>query len=149
MPLETPPTGRASLNLVSLMCRDHHRQCEFYRQAFGWPEIDAVSSPIFRALDAGPVAIGFHADEAFDLLGLAEWRGGDATALHVTIDVGSAAAVDAAVAGLVALGATVVQGPFTTYYDARQVVLRDPEGNVFRISSSQDALRPHSSAGLE
>jgi uncharacterized glyoxalase superfamily protein PhnB len=149
MPLETPPTGRASLNIVSMMCRDHHRQCEFYRDAFGWPELGAVTSPIFRALDAGPMALGFHADEAFDLLGMADWRYSDGTSLHVTIDVGSAEAVDAAVDGLVALGATVIQGPFTTYYDARQVVLRDPEGNVFRISSSQDDLRQHSSAGLE
>ena len=147
MPLETPPTGRASLNLVSMMCRDHHRQCEFYRQAFGWPELDAVTSPIFRALDAGPMAVGFHADEAFDLLGVPDWRDRDGTALHMTIDVGSAAAVDAAVDGLVALGATVIQGPFTTYYDARQVVLHDPEGNLFRISSSQDSLRSRSSAG--
>ena len=34
-------------------------------------------------------------------------------------------------------------------YEARQVVLRDPEGNVFRISSNQDDLRQHSWAGLE
>lgn len=33
-----------------------------------------------------------------------------------------------------------VQGPFTTYYDARQVVFTDPEGNVFRISSSRPGV---------
>ncbi len=34
----------------------------------------------------------------------------------------------------------MVKGPFTTYYDARQVVYLDPEGNVFRVSDTQTAL---------
>lgn len=126
--------------LVSIMCRDHLRLSDFYQQAFGWAEIDGVGSPIFRALDTGPVAIGFHADEAYDLLGLAEWRKGHGTATHVTLDLGTPADVDAAVERLVGIGATVVKGPFTTYYDARQVVLTDPEGNVLRISTHQETL---------
>jgi uncharacterized glyoxalase superfamily protein PhnB len=47
---------------------------------------------------------------------------------------------DASVERFTALGATVVKGPFTTYYDARQVVYLDPEGNVFRVSDTQAAL---------
>jgi predicted enzyme related to lactoylglutathione lyase len=38
------------------------------------------------------------------------------------------------------LGATVVQGPFTTYYHARQIVYADPEGNIFRVTDTQPAL---------
>jgi hypothetical protein len=34
----------------------------------------------------------------------------------------------------------VVQGPFTTYYDARQVVFLDPEDNVLRVTDAQPAL---------
>jgi predicted enzyme related to lactoylglutathione lyase len=132
--------GKAAISLVSVMCRDHLRLSDFYQQAFGWPEIDGVGSPIFRALDTGPVAIGFHADDAYDLLGLAEWREGQGTAVHVTLDLGTPAEIDGAVDRLVDLGATVVKGPFTTYYDARQVVLTDPEGNVLRISSHQPTL---------
>jgi predicted enzyme related to lactoylglutathione lyase len=121
------------------MCRDHLALADFYRQAFGWTELEAVRSPIFTALRAGPVVVGFHADEAFDLLGMGDRRG-SAGATHLTVDLGSAEAVDASVERLVELGAAVVQGPFTTYYDARQVVLTDPEGNVVRVSDHQASL---------
>ena len=67
-------------------------------------------------------------------------RRGGVSADHVTFDLGSAEQVDAAIDALVALGATLVQGPFTTYYEARQAVMTDPEGNVFRISDTQTAL---------
>lgn len=125
--------------LVSHFCTDHEALAEFYATAFGLEPVEEVASPIFVALDAGGVALGFHADEAHDLLGVADRRGGS-TAHHVTFDLGTAEAVDAAIEPLVALGATLVQGPFTTYYDARQAVLTDPEGNVFRISDTQGPL---------
>ena len=125
--------------LVSFLCRDHVALAGFYAAAFGFEAVPAVESPIFVALDAGGVALGFHADEAHDLLGVGERRGGT-TANHVTFDVGSAEAVEASVEDFTALGATVVKGPFTTYYDARQVVYLDPEGNVFRVSDTQAAL---------
>ena len=123
--------------LVSLFCRDHRALAAFYAEAFGFGPVDAVESPIFTALDAGRFVLGFHADEAYDLLGLADQRDQAGNRVHITFDVGSFDDVDAAAPAMVAAGATLVQGPFTTYYDARQVVLTDPEGNVFRISSSQ------------
>ena len=43
-------------------------------------------------------------------------------------------AVDAGVESLLALGATLVKGPFVTVYNARQVVLFDPDGHAFRLS---------------
>jgi len=130
-------TVRGAAVLASIFCRDHRALADFYVAAFGFPEVETVASPIFIGLDAGHVVLGFHADDAYDLLGLASERGRPGNRIHLTFDVGSFADVDAAADPLVALGATVVQGPFTTYYDARQVVLTDPEGNVFRISSSQ------------
>jgi predicted enzyme related to lactoylglutathione lyase len=133
------PTAVAA-QLVSHLCRDHEALARFYAEAFDFAEIPAVGSPIFIALDAGGVALGFHADEALDLLGIADRRGGT-TANHVTFDLGSADAVDASVASLTALGATLIQGPFDTYYAARQVVYADPEGNIFRVTDSQVALR--------
>jgi len=131
----TPPHAQ----VVSFMCRDHLALAEFYAAAFGFEPVPEVESPIFRALVAGGVALGFHADDAFDLLEVGDRRGG-ATGNHVTFDLGTAAAVDASVERFTALGATVVKGPFTTYYDARQVVYLDPEGNVFRVSDTQAAL---------
>ncbi len=132
-------SSAVTVQLVSLMCRDHVALAAFYAEAFSLEAVAEVQSPIFTALDAGGVGLGFHADDAFDLLGVAERRGGS-TANHVTFDLGTAAAVDASVDRLVALGATVVKEPFTTYYDARQVVFADPEGNVFRVSDTQTAL---------
>ena len=133
----TPPAFPASGVLVSIFCRDHVGLAAFYAAALGFGPVDAVESPIFTALDAGRFVLGFHADEAYDLLGLADERDRPGNRVHITFDVGSFADVDAAAEPLVELGATLVQGPFTTYYDARQVVFTDPEGNVFRISSSQ------------
>jgi predicted enzyme related to lactoylglutathione lyase len=125
--------------LLSTMCHDHVALADFYSAAFGFPRVPEVESPIFVALAAGGVALGFHADEALDLLGVADRRGG-ATGNHVTFDLGTAEAVEASVERFTALGATVVKGPFTTYYDARQVVYLDPEGNVFRVSDTQAPL---------
>jgi uncharacterized glyoxalase superfamily protein PhnB len=136
---ESPSPIAATAQLVSHFCRDHVALAAFYQQAFGFERVDEVTSEIFVALDAGGVALGFHADDAYDLLGLGERRD-TLSAHHVTFDLGTAAAVDAAVDVLVGLGATLVQGPFTTYYDARQAVLADPEGNVLRISDTQPAL---------
>ncbi|MCU1378402.1 MAG: Glyoxalase/bleomycin resistance protein/dioxygenase [Acidimicrobiales bacterium] len=128
--------------LASYLCRDHVGLAGFYASAFGWPSIEAVESPIFTALDSGRFAVGFHHDDAHDLLDIGARRDEGGSRMHLTIEVGTFTDVDAAVEPLVRLGATVVKAPFTTYYDARQVVLEDPEGNLFRISSTQDALHP-------
>lgn len=133
------PAATPYIQLVSFMCRDHVALADFYAAAFGFERVPEVESPIFVALAAGGVALGFHADEAFDLLEVADRRG-TATGNHVTFDLGTSEAVDASVERFTALGATAVKGPFTTYYDARQVVYLDPEGNVFRVSDTQSAL---------
>jgi len=130
---------RVVAQLVSRFCTDHEALAGFYAEAFGFGRVEEVASPIFVALDAGGVALGFHADEAHDLLGVADRRS-DPGADHVTFDLGTAEQVEAAVERLVSLGAELIQGPFTTYYDARQAVMADPEGNVFRISDTQTAL---------
>jgi uncharacterized glyoxalase superfamily protein PhnB len=131
---------RARAILVSVFCTDHVALADFYARAFGFDEITVARSPIFTALDAGGITLGFHADDAYDLLGLADRRGLPPGPTHVTIEVGSSDDVDAALEPLLAAGATHVQGPFTTYYDARQLVLLDPEGNVLRVSSSQTGV---------
>lgn len=132
-------TASPYIQLVSLMCRDHVALADFYTAAFGFERVPEVESPIFVALAAGGVALGFHADDAFDLLEVGDRRGGT-TGNHVTFDLGTAAAVDASVERFTVLGATLVKGPFTTYYEARQVVYLDPEGNVFRVSDTQSSL---------
>jgi uncharacterized glyoxalase superfamily protein PhnB len=123
---------------------------EFYRRLLGFAELDALRSPIFRALDAGGIVFGFNLDAAYDLLGVGARRPGDtarmddaarldnASARPVysfhTFEVGSADEVRALADKAAALGGTVVKPPYDTYYAAVQTVLTDPEDNVFRLN---------------
>ena len=52
----------------------------------------------------------------------------------LNIDVLSKQEVDATVPIAIAAGATLIKAPYETYYHWYQAVLRDPEGNVFRIN---------------
>jgi uncharacterized glyoxalase superfamily protein PhnB len=134
------PSIRATVAVVSIFCADHRALADWYSAVFGFAEITELTSPIFIALDAGGIALGFHHDDAYDLLGLSEERHGRGTKIHVTFDAGDAAVIDAAPPVLVAGGATVIKGPFTTYYGARQIVFADPEGNIMRLSTTEPAL---------
>jgi len=139
--------------VVSFVAGDHLALADFYRNAFGFVEVEAVRSPIFTALRTPTVVLGFHHDDAYELLGLDQRRGAVGGGVHVTFDVGSAADVDAMAPTLQELGAQLIKGPFTTYYQARQMVMADPEGNVFRVSDTQDALgvalRPDRAKGVD
>ena len=126
--------------LVSIMCRDHVELASWYRSVFGFAEIEAVASPLFIALSAGPVALGFHHDDAYDLLGIADQRQPTGSGVHCTLVAGDEAAIDRSRRVLSAAGAVVVKEPFTTYYGARQIVFADPEGNVMRLSTPQHEL---------
>lgn len=130
----------AAINLVSLFCCDHRALADWYASVFGFGEIQEVGSPVFVALAAGPVALGFHHADAYDLLGIEVARRVRGTTVHCTFDIGSPQDVDAALSTLNAHDATILKAPFTTYYGARQIVFADPEDNVMRLSSRQDAL---------
>jgi uncharacterized glyoxalase superfamily protein PhnB len=130
----------APVSLVSMFCADHQALATWYKRTLGFDEISVLTTPLFIALAAGPRAVGFHQDEAYDLLGVPGDRQPRGTRIHLVFDVGDATAVDAALPTLLAHGAVIVRKPFTTYYGARQIVFRDPEGNMMRLSSSQTAL---------
>jgi predicted enzyme related to lactoylglutathione lyase len=44
----------------------------------------------------------------------------------------------------VELGGAILKSPYDTYYSARQAVLADPEGNVFRVNHRVTPRRPAS-----
>jgi uncharacterized glyoxalase superfamily protein PhnB len=131
---------RASVNLVSIFCADHRALAGWWSDTFGFREIAALSSPLFTALAAGGVALGFHHDDAYDLLDLGGERAAVGTRVHCTFDAGDAAAIDAAADRLRTAGARLIKEPFDTYYGARQIVFADPEGNVMRLSTAQAEL---------
>ncbi|KXJ31334.1 MULTISPECIES: VOC family protein [unclassified Pseudomonas] len=123
-----------SLSYVNVFARDVVALSGFYQRVFGFPEIEAIRSPIFRGLDTGKTAIGFNAPEAYELLGLGEFAGSEGCRFLLNLEVGSRAEVDRLVPVAEAAGARLVKAPYETYYHWYQAVLLDPEGNVFRIN---------------
>jgi predicted lactoylglutathione lyase len=124
----------AHLSYVNVFAKDIVALSGFYAKLFGFPEIEAIRSPIFRGLDAGKCAIGFNAHDAYDLLQLSAHADTRGIKFLLNIDVDSQADVDRLVPLAVAAGATLVKAPYKTYYDWYQAVLLDPEQNVFRIN---------------
>ena len=125
---------QAFIRDVNLFAADPERLAGFYADLFGFTEIEAVRSPIFRCLDAGGVRLGFNGPEAYDLLDLSDRRRTDGSlGCYVTVEVEDDAAVDAKAGRAVERGATLIKPPYETYYNAWQCVLADPEDNVFRI----------------
>jgi catechol 2,3-dioxygenase-like lactoylglutathione lyase family enzyme len=126
--------------LISIICDDHLALSAFYSEVCGYPEIEAVKSPIFTALRTPTIAIGFHARAAFELLEIDD-TSVPSGQMHVNFDVGDPDEVSATGERFLAAGATLIKAPFQTYYGAFQTVLADPEGNVVRITTSQAAFQ--------
>ncbi len=125
----------ATLSYVNVFTRDLDALPAFYQKVFGFAEIEAIRSSIFRGLDAGGCCIGFNARDAYALLGLADHAETRGVGFLLNFDVGSRVEVDTLVPVAQAAGATLVKAPYKTYYDWYQAVLMDPEGNVFRINT--------------
>lgn len=123
-----------TLSYVNVFAQDIEALSGFYAQLFGFEEILAIRSPIFRGLDTGKSCIGFNAHEAYALLGLEQFADSTGARFLLNIDVASQAEVDRLVPLAVASGATLVKAPYQTYYHWYQAVLLDPEQNIFRIN---------------
>lgn len=124
----------AHLSYVNVFARDVVALSGFYQQVFGFPEIEAIRSPIFRGLDTGRSSLGFNALDAYELLHLSEFSDTRGVKFLLNIDVDSREEVDRRVPVALAAGATLVKAPYETYYHWYQAALLDPEGNVFRIN---------------
>jgi len=124
----------AHLSYVNVFAKDVVALSGFYQKVFGFTEIEAIRSPIFRGLETGKSALGFNALDAYDLLQLSEFSDTKGVKFLLNIDVDSKDDVDRRVPVALASGATLVKPPYVTYYNWYQSVLLDPEGNVFRIN---------------
>ena len=122
------------LSYVNIFAKDVVALSGFYQRVFGFAEIEAIRSPIFRGLDTGKSSLGFNALDAYDLLQLSEFSDTHGIKFLLNIDVDSQAEVDRMVPVAVDAGATLIKAPYVTYYHWYQSVLLDPEGNVFRIN---------------
>ena len=61
-------------------------------------------------------------------------HGEDASLLIAQIEVSTPEAIDKAVTAALENGGRLVRAAYDTYYNARQAIMEDPEGNVFRIN---------------
>lgn len=125
-----------TLSYVSLFCRDVPALCDFYHALFGFEEIVRDRSPYFRSLDAGHCMIGFSTREAQALLDLDDTVDGERGRTYLTFQVDDRETVDRLTRDACAQGAHLAKPTFETYYGAYLSVLRDPEGNVLRISAT-------------
>jgi catechol 2,3-dioxygenase-like lactoylglutathione lyase family enzyme len=120
---------------INVFCRDHVRLFEFYRTLLEAPEMVAHASPIYRGLQLPGVSLGFHDEKAYELLEVSDLKPEKPSAGHYpTFNLDSKAAVDQRTSVALSLGANVRKEPYLTYYNAYQVVLLDPEGNLFRLN---------------
>ncbi len=133
----------ARLAYVNILARDVDALSRFYREVFGFAEIETHRSPIYRCLDANGLELGFNAPLAYELLNIAppgESRAGVAT--YITFEMDGEDELERALERATTLGARVLKPPYDTYYNARQCVLEDPEGNVFRLNHRKGQRQP-------
>jgi catechol 2,3-dioxygenase-like lactoylglutathione lyase family enzyme len=130
----------ANLSLIGIFTKDIVRVSSFYRDLFGFKELDQLSSNIFRGLDTGKIWLGFNALEAYGLLGMSDYSNTQGNKFTLNFEVDSVAEVDRIFARACEMGATPVKRPFGKRYDDSAgthwylAVLLDPEGNAFRLS---------------
>jgi len=124
-----------TLASVNLFARDLDSLFGFYADLFELPEAVEQRSPIFRSLDAGGTAIAFNGFEAYGLLNLEPPAASTGPSFMLTFEVAVHAADDALTKRATERGAASVKPPYSTAYGSRQAVLRDPEGNIFRINA--------------
>ncbi len=131
----------ASVNLVNIFAEDIISLSRFYQQVFGFSEIRKHRSPIFRCLDAGKAALGFNAPQAYELLDMKRYRNARGIKVFINVEAGSKRELEAITAKALSKGGRLIKAPYITYYNFYQVVLLDPEGNVFRVNRVLPAPR--------
>ncbi len=124
---------------VNLFCRDIEAQLRFYSELLGLAEDEHSRSPIYRAVKNENFQFGFHAPAAHALLAVSDRQLGEGTprpvGAYATFMLASCTDVDRLAQLARSLGATLIKGPYATYYGQWQAVLADPEGHVFRLSA--------------
>ena len=119
---------------VSLFSEDFITLSEFYRDLFDLTENETLRSDVFRGYMSGDVMVGFSALAAYEMLGLEPRKAGEGDQTAFTFQCESKEALDAIVEKAKAMGGTMVQEQFMTYYHWYMAVMRDPDGNAIRLA---------------
>lgn len=120
------------LATTTFFARDVEALAAFYGAALGLAET-VDDGPRYREVEGGGARIGFAQQGAYDLLNLSGERDPSGLRAIVTFAL-EEEAMDVAVARAVDHGAELVKPPYVSHFGARLAVLRDPEGNAFRLS---------------
>jgi len=118
---------------VNIFARDLLALSDYYQKLFELEEIIESRSEIYRGYSTGGCCLGFNSEEAYELLSLTN-SNTQTDSVLATFAASNREDVDARCLYAVDLGGTLVKSPFETYYGWYQGVLRDPEGNPFRIN---------------
>jgi predicted lactoylglutathione lyase len=123
-----------NLTYVTYFTYDLNAMAEFY-VAIGLEEIEASRSNSYREVKAGSAKIGFAAQAAYENLDLACDANPTGSRSLITFDVGHPENVTATVSRVIAAGGELVKPGFETSFGMYLAVVRDPEGNPFRLSA--------------
>ncbi len=121
------------LRLVSYFSQDLDRIARFYIEVMGFSEVEELRSMLYCGLQT-PAGdnIGFHAMDVLNILNVSDRSlglGGMAT-----YEVDTAEAVDRLADRVAPSGGALLKPAAMTFYGVYQVVLADPDANVFRVN---------------
>ena len=119
----------ATLNYVNIFARDIKNLSKFYMDVFDFEEIRAYRSLIFRGIQTGKCAVGFSAQEAYELLNLKDQAKTKGVKFLLNFEARSMKEVDLLAKRAVRCGATAQKEPHRTNYNWYQAVLLDPEAD--------------------
>ncbi|WP_210387097.1 VOC family protein [Methylorubrum populi] len=118
---------------MNIFASDIDRLADFYSRLLDLEEIVESRTPLYRGFRCGGASLGFSAMDAYEILALQRPEGQGERNV-ITFDVDDQAEVRRLVAAASSMGASILKEPFETYYGWYQAVLRDPEGNAFRLN---------------
>lgn len=124
------------LSYVTFIARDVAALAQFYIDALGLEEVLASRDERYREVKAGGAMIGFAHQGAYAMLDMPNEADPTGTRSLVTFALDDRADVAPAMTRALDCGATVVKPPFDTYFGRHLAVLRDPEGNIFRLAAA-------------
>jgi lactoylglutathione lyase len=124
-----------SLAYVTFLARDVAALADFYVAGLGLEEVASSRDERYREVRGGGCMIGFATQSVRPALNLPEVDP-VGTRSVLTFDVGSVAAIAGAIDRAVRAGAELVREPLDTPFGQHQAALRDPEGNIFRLSAA-------------
>ena len=123
------------LSYTTFLARDVAALATFYVEGLGLEEVLASRDERYREVKAGGCMIGFATQAVRPFINLPEEPAAGTRSL-LTFDVGEVAEVAPAIERAVAAGGMLVREAMDTHFGQYQAVLRDPEGNIFRLSAA-------------